>query len=86
LGPNNKPIKILDTDSQRNGIKLVSRAYDSKGKLTREIIEIIDIDKITYDMVAGDEHEIFYNNKSLPELGVTKENGKVISKLTVRYE
>ncbi len=86
LGLNKKPIKILDTDPQRNGIKCVSNTYDTNGKLTHVKIEIIDIDKITYDMAAGDEYEIYYNDKSLPELGITKENGKVISKLTVQYK
>jgi hypothetical protein len=81
-----KPVKILDTDSQKRGIKSVARTYDKKENLTREIFEIIDIDKITYDIAAGDDYQIFYNEKSLPVLGLTKENGKVISKEIVQYK
>jgi hypothetical protein len=81
-----KPIKILDTDSQKNGIKSVTRTYDKNENLTREIIEIIDIEKITYDMAAGDDYQLFYDNNSLPILGITREKGKIISKQIVRYK
>lgn len=86
LNKTKKPIKILDTDSQKRGIKSVTRTYDKKENLTRETIEIIDIDKITYDIAAGDDYQLFYNEKSLPVLGLTKENGKVISKEIVQYK
>jgi hypothetical protein len=81
-----KPFRILDTDAQKNEIKSVTRTYDKNGNLTRELIEIIDIDKITYDMAAGDDYQLFYNDKSLPILGLTKEKGKIISKEIVRYK
>ncbi len=86
LSADKRPIITLDTDPQKKGIKSVTRTYDSKGNLTQEIIEIIDIDKITYDMAAGDDYQLFYNEKSLPVLGLTKEDGKVISKEIVRYK
>lgn len=86
LNQTKKPVKILDTDPQRNAIKSIARTYDNKGNLTQEIIEIIDIDKITYDMVAGDNYQVFYNDKSLPILGLTKEKGELISKQIVRYK
>ena len=54
--------------------------------MTQESIEIIDIDKITYDIAAGDNYQLFYNDKSLPILRLTKENEKVISKEIVRYK
>lgn len=81
-----KPIVTLDTDSQKEGIKSVVKTYDNKGNLTREIIKIIDIEKITYDMAAGDDYELFYNKKALPVLGILKESGKVISKEIVQYK
>lgn len=86
LSVTKKPIRILDTDPQKNGIKSVTRTYDNKGHLVQEKIEIIDINKINYDMAAGDDYQLFYNEKSLPTLGLTRENGKVISKEIVRYK
>jgi len=81
-----KPIGILDTDPKKNKIKSITRTYDKKGNLTQEIVNIIDIDKITYDMVAGDNYQLFYNDKFLPILGLTKEKGELISKQIVRYK
>lgn len=81
-----KPVRILDTDAQKNEIKSVTRTYDTMGNLTQELIEVIDIDKITYDMAAGDNYQIFYNDKSLPILGLTRENGIIISKEIIRYK
>lgn len=81
-----KPIRILITDSQRNEIKSVTRTYDKTGKFVHELVKIIDIDKIDYDLIAGDDYQLFYNNKLLPILVLTKENGEIISKERVRYE
>lgn len=39
-----KPVRILDTDAQKNAIRSVTRTYNKKGNLTQELIEIIDID------------------------------------------
>lgn len=86
LSVTKKPVRILDTDAQKNEIKSITRTYDKKGNLTQESIEIIDIDKITYDMAAGDNYQLFYNDKSLPILGLTREKGKIISKDIVRYK
>jgi hypothetical protein len=81
-----KPVNILETDPQKNGIKAVTMAYNNRGDLIQERIEIIDIDKITYDMVAGDDYQLFYDDRSLPILGITKEKGKIISKEVIRYK
>jgi len=85
LDQTRKPINILDTDAKKNEIKSVTRIYDKKGNLTQEITKIIDLDKITYDLVAGDTYQVLYNERSLPILGITKENGKLISKEILRY-
>lgn len=86
LNSDKKPILIVDTDPQGNKIKSVSTTYDNKKRLIEQRTKIIDIDKIDYDLLAGDSYQIIYNDKGLPIIELTKEKEKLISKWTLRYE
>jgi|GEM_PF-4077457 len=86
LDSKKKPLEILDTDPVGNHVRAVSRHYDHKGNLTHEVTDIIDVEKIDKDLVAGDDYRLFYNKNSLPVLAITRENGKIISRQVVHYQ
>lgn len=86
LNPFKKPLLVVDTDSLGNKIKSISMTYDKSGNLKEQRIKIIDIDKIDYDLAAGDSYQIAYNEKGLPITQLTIDKGKVISKWTLTYE
>lgn len=86
LNSDKKAILIVDTDSFGNKIKSVSMVYDKRGNLKEQRTQIIDINKIDYDLASGDCYQIVYNEKGLPITHMTMDKGKVISKWTVTYE
>ncbi len=86
LSPTKMPVKILTTDDKNNEMQSVTKTYGANGLLVQETIEIFNIDKITYDIAAGDKYQLFYNDRSLPTLALTSEDGHVIFKEEILYE
>jgi hypothetical protein len=86
LSATRKPISILRVDNLKEPIEVTTMTYDKYDNLIRETNRVINIEKINYDKVAGDDIQIVYNEKRLPILRLVKENGRVISTTQIGYE